>query len=148
MTELGLQLKEVVSNAKRELERFSESEAALVRGEDGWSRKQIVGHLIDSASNNHLRFVRALLQPEIRMPGYDQDGCVRVERFQELPWTELLEFWATYNLFLAHVIAGFPEDKLNTPCWIGEYPTMTLRELAEDYLRHMKHHLDQIKAQT
>jgi len=146
MTELSVQLVELVSKTKRDLEGLSEPEASLVRGDDGWSRKQILGHLIDSASNNHLRFVRALLQPEVRMPGYDQDGCVRVERFQELPWTQLMDFWATYNHFLAHVIAGFPKDKLGTVCAIGDSAAMTLQELADDYVRHMQHHLAQIKS--
>ncbi len=68
----------------------------------GWSRKQILGHLIDSASNNHQRFVRARLQDELRWPGYDQSGCVQRAAISGARW-RFAAFWAAYNRFLAHV---------------------------------------------
>jgi hypothetical protein len=144
MVQLSDQLGSLIAKTKRELGALSDQEAAKPAISGGWSRKQIVGHLIDSASNNHQRFVRALLQDEVRFPGYDQEGCVRVERFQELPWTELLNLWGSYNQFLAHVLAGVPEGKKKTPCFVGDNPVMTLEELAVDYLKHMEHHLEQI----
>jgi hypothetical protein len=86
-----------------------------------------------------------MLQEELRWPGYDQPGNVRVERFQEARWRDLIALWAAYNRFLAHVLAGVPEAKRSTPCWIGEHPMMTLEELAADYLKHLEHHLDQAR---
>jgi hypothetical protein len=111
----------------------------------GWSRKQILGHLIDSASNNHQRFVCALLAPELDAPGYDQPGCARVERFAEADWTMLVDLWTSYNRLLAHILRGVPESKLATPCRIGGAPAVTLEELAIDYVRHLEHHLNQIR---
>jgi hypothetical protein len=146
MLEVSNQLKHVVAKSKQDFADFSDENAALPAIAGGWSRKQLLGHLIDSASNNHQRFVRALLQDELRFPGYDQSGSVDAERYQELPWNELTSLWANYNLFLAHILAGVPESKLSTPCFIGENPPMTLEELAVDYVRHMQHHLDQIKS--
>ena len=146
MVELSNHLEALVAKTKRDFGNLNDDAAAQTAVAGGWSRKQILGHLIDSASNNHQRFVRALLQEELRFPGYDQPGCVRVERYQELRWTELVELWATYNRFLAHVLAGVPEAKRATPCFIGNNPVMTLEELAADYIKHMQHHLDQIKA--
>jgi hypothetical protein len=145
MQELKHRLETLVSKTKQNFDIISDAEASSPAISGGWSRKQILGHLIDSASNNHQRFVRALLQDEVRMPGYDQEGCVRVERYQELQWGQLLALWQGYNLFLAHILEGVPEAKRRTPCFIGEHAVMTLEELAADYLRHMQHHLEQIQ---
>lgn len=144
MLELSHRLSELVAKTKRDFNALNDSHAAAPAVTGGWSRKQILGHLIDSASNNHQRFVRALLQDELRFPSYDQPGCVRVQNYQDLPWAELLGLWSSYNLFLAHVLAGIPPEKLSTPCRIGDYPEMTLQELATDYLTHMQHHIEQL----
>jgi hypothetical protein len=148
MNELGSRLQTLVSKAKQDFDNISDAEASSPTVSGGWSGKQVLGHLIDSASNNHQRFVRALLQDEVRMPGYDQAGCVRVQRYQELQWGQLVALWESYNRFLAHILEGVPEDKRRTPCFVGEYPVMTLEELAADYIRHMQHHLEQIKSRT
>lgn len=110
----------------------------------GWSRKQLVGHLIDSASNNHQRFVRASLQPQLNFPGYDQNGNVRVQNFQHAPWSMLVSLWRSYNQFLAHVIAHLPQDKLQTACRIGVENAVTLEFLATDYVAHLSRHLSQM----
>jgi hypothetical protein len=114
----------------------------------GWSRKQLLGHLIDSASNNHQRFVRAALSDALDFPAYDTPGSVRVEAVERAAWPMLVDLWAAYNRYLSHVIRYLPEDKLNVVCRIGSNPPMTLRELAEDYLRHLVHHLEQISASS
>jgi hypothetical protein len=148
MLQISQDLEKLVAKTKHDFETVSDEAASKPAIAGGWSRMQILGHLIDSASNNHQRFVRALLQDELRFPPYDQEGSVRVERYQELKWAELVNLWVSYNRFLAQILAGVPESKLSTPCFIGENPVMTLQELAADYVRHMKHHLDQIKART
>ena len=112
----------------------------------GWSRKQVLGHLIDSASNNHQRFVRAALQTSLEFPRYEQDGFVRVQAVEEANWTLLVSLWADYNRYLAHVIAHLPASKLQTLCRIGSNEPVTLKFLAEDYLKHLLHHLRQIGA--
>lgn len=112
----------------------------------GWSSRQVLGHLIDSASNNHQRFVRAALQPSLELPGYDQDGNVRVQAVQEADWELLVTLWAAYNRYLAHVIAHLPAGQLEVPCRIGAGAPVTLRFLVTDYLRHLLHHLRQLQA--
>jgi len=148
MKELSDKLVRVVRSAESILLQVPEAESSKPVLSGGWSRKQVLGHLIDSASNNHQRFVRAALQASLDFPGYDQDGCVRVQAVEEADWTLLVSLWAGYNRYLAHVIAHLPVSKLETLCRIGSDEPVTLRFLAEDYLRHLLHHLGQIGATT
>jgi DinB superfamily len=146
MKELSEKLITVVHTAEEKLRKVSEADSAKPALKGGWSRKQVIGHLIDSASNNHQRFVRAALQGSLEFPGYDQDGCVRVQAVQSAPWTLLVTSWANYNLYLAHVIAHLPPAELAAVCKIGDDSPVTLKFLAEDYLTHLLHHLSQIEA--
>jgi hypothetical protein len=146
MKELSEKLVRAVQSAEARLRKVSEVESSGPVLKGGWSRKQVIGHLIDSASNNHQRFVRAALQGSLEFPRYDQDGCVRVQAVQSAPWPLLVTLWTDYNLYLAHVIAHLPEDKLVAKCRIGEDAPVSLEFIAEDYLTHLMHHLSQIGA--
>jgi DinB superfamily len=146
MRELSQKLEKVVDSARVILRQVSEAESNKPVLKGGWSRKQVIGHLIDSASNNHQRFVRAALQGSLEFPPYDQDGFVRVQAVESVLWPILVALWTSYNLYLAHVIAHLPADKLEAPCQIGDDDPVTLRFLAEDYLTHLLHHLGQIGA--
>lgn len=125
---------------------MTNTDSAIPALSGGWSRKQVLAHLIDSASNNHQRFVRASLQPSLDFPGYDQDGNIRVQAPQEADWRLLVSLWAEYNRYLAHVIARLPASKLDTICRIGPNQPVTLGFIAEDYVTHLLHHLRQIGA--
>jgi hypothetical protein len=146
MKELSQKLRKVIDAAEPKLRKTNATESTKPVLAGGWSRKQVIGHLIDSASNNHQRFVRATLQESLDFPGYEQDGCVRVQAPQEADWELLVSLWAAYNRYLAHVIAHLPESKLGTACRIGSGEAVTLDFLAKDYLRHLVHHLRQIGA--
>ena len=136
----------VVNSAEEILRRFSAEESRVPVLAGGWSCRQVIGHLIDSASNNHQRFVRASLQDSLEFPGYDQKGWSSVQAAEEADWSLLLALWVNYNRYLAHVIAHLPPAKLEVPCRIGQNEPVTLKFLVEDYLRHMVHHLSQIGA--
>ena len=138
------QLRTLVEVTEPRLRQISEAESVLPALPGGWSRKQVLGHLIDSASNNHQRFVRALLQPSLDFPGYDQNGNVRVQAIQEAEWPLLVSLWSAYNRYLAHLIACIPASKLDTACRIGASEPVTLAFLVSDYLTHLSHHLRQI----
>ena len=144
MKELAGRLREIVDGVEPRLMAVSASESLVPVLRGGWSRRQVMGHLIDSASNNHQRFVRAMLADALAFPGYDQAGNVRVQAVQEADWALLVSLWASYNRYLAHVLGQLPEDKLDTPCRIGGGETVTLRFVAEDYVEHLLHHLEQV----
>ena len=113
-------------------------------GSGSWSPKQELGHLIDSAANNHLRFVNAALEPSYSGPGYAQNGWVELHGYQERSWFETVGFWHSYNVFLADLIERIPENKLDTICAIGSYEPATLGHVIEDYVLHIQHHIDHL----
>jgi hypothetical protein len=142
---LAAELARVVDETEASLLKVSEADSRAPLRSGGWSRKQVLGHLIDSASNNHQRFVRAALRGSLEFPGYDQEGCVRLQTVQEVPWPGLIALWASYNRYLAHVLAHLPEAALQAPCRIGAGQPVTLQFLCEDYLVHLVHHLQQVR---
>ena len=142
---LGVELERLVDATEARLLEIGEADSRTPIRPDGWSRKQVVGHLIDSASNNHQRFVRAAIQGSLEFPGYDQEGCVRVQDVQEMPWLGLVALWASYNRYLAHIMAHLPQDALQSQCRIGSSEPVTLQFLCEDYLVHLVHHLQQVR---
>lgn len=114
------------------------------RGEGKWTLLQLLGHLIDSATNNHQRFVRALAQPRLDWPGYDQVAHVVVQSFATEDPAVIVALWAAYNRHIAHVIRQITPEKASTPCAIDGAPEMTLANLALDYVAHVEHHLKQL----
>ena len=136
-------LSSVVATALPRLSALSESEAAQKPAPNKWSKKEILGHLIDSAANNHQRFVRLQLQSTIALPGYEQDEWVRVGRYQHTPWTEVVALWAAYNRHLATIIESMDPATLGH-VWHSPDGEVTLEFIATDYVRHLMHHLRQI----
>ena len=127
------------------LKAFSESQALIRPGGDStWSPKEELGHLIDSAANNHVRFVRALIEPEMRGATYAQNDWVTAHRYQEVAWQEIVDFWFRYNKFMASLIGRVPENKLQTLCFVSSDKPVSLEFLVSDYVLHMRHHLDHL----
>ena len=129
---------------------------------DKWSAKEIIGHLIDSANNNHRRFVKAQYQDNLIFIGYDQDDWVREQNYQEADWEQLIDMWKTYNLFICKAIENISDEKLNAMttehnyfqigwgtrqanCALKEGEASNLAFLIEDYIGHMEHHLRQVR---
>jgi hypothetical protein len=137
-----------VAQAKPLLMKLDNADSSARPSEGQWAKKEIRGHLLDSASNNHQRFVRAALQGNLTFPAYDQNALVDLQTFVEIDWNFLIDFWAAYNRFLAHVIGHLPEEAASFTCNIGNNPPATLGWIAEDYVAHLKHHLNQILGQT
>ena len=140
-TDVAGELISLVETAAGSLRRIDDPDAALRSAPGNWSRKEILGHLIDSAVNNHHRFVRAQQVEELRFPHYEQERWVSSQGYGERPWPELVDLWRLYNRHLAHVISLIPEDKMAVMCVIGSDEPVSLGYLVADYLVHMRHHL-------
>lgn len=137
-------LEKTVNHVRPMLEKMTDSDATRRPQPGKWSKKEIIGHLLDSAGNNHQRFVRAALDRELTFPGYTQDALVELQGFNEMKWEFLICFWTSYNLFLAKVLSVLPAEAAPVQCAIGKSPPATLEWIAQDYVAHLKHHLNQI----
>ncbi len=138
------ELEGAIASALPQLLSLSEAESLEPRTPGKWSRKEILGHLIDSAGNNHQRFVRLQLSSEVRLQGYEQEAWVKAQGYQNESWENLVRLWQAFNLHLHHVGAGIPTDRLKNLCYLGDKEPVTLEFLFRDYVRHVKHHLAQI----
>ena len=146
--------RETVDISAARLRALSGAEAAVRPAPGKWSRKEIVGHLIDSATNNHGRFVRAQLQDDLVFDGYEQAEWVDVQRYQAREWAELVLLWQSLNHHIAHVMETAETDALTRPrarhnldrlAWqpVRTTEPTTLDYFMRDYVGHLKHHLRQ-----
>ncbi|OGU29623.1 MAG: hypothetical protein A2057_08770 [Ignavibacteria bacterium GWA2_35_9] len=111
--------------------------------ETKWSKKQILGHLIDSAANNHQRFVRIQFE-DVPSITYNQDNWNNHSYHNQVDSKYLIKFWELYNLHLAELIKLIPEKNFVRECNVGKEQNVTLQWLVEDYVRHLEHHLRQL----
>lgn len=112
----------------------------------GWTRKQILGHLLDSAANNRQRFVRTAIDGSYSGPGYAQEAWVAAHGYTHLSWKTLVQWWNVEHDILIAVVERIPEDRMSARCTVGNDAPVTLRFLIEDYTRHQFHHFEQLNA--
>ncbi len=140
--------RETILQAYSEMQRISDNIASNKKDATQWSIKEVIGHLIDSASNNHQLFIRMQIDKEIRLPFYQQVDFVRISNYQSEDWTILLDFWKLYNLHLVHIVENIDEQKLENVWITPKGEKLDLKFVVEDYLIHLKHHLSQIKSRS
>jgi DinB superfamily len=147
MADLAQRLNTLIDHTEPKLRAISEVAAAERSGGDsGWSRKQELGHLVDSATNNRIRFINAALAGQFRGPSYDGDGWVALGGYAGMPWAEVVGLWAALNRALALAVGRIPAEKLPSPCRIGGDGPVTLEFVIADYMDHMQRHLHHIVA--
>jgi hypothetical protein len=149
------ELRSLVERATPGLLALSASRSVERPAPGKWSPREIIGHLIDSASNNHQRFVRAQFQDGLVFPGYEQDAWVQAQRYHDIPLDELVALWRAFNLHLARVMETAPESSrltartrhnLGDIAWQAPPASepATLEYFMSDNVGHLKHHLRQI----
>jgi nitroreductase len=117
---------------------------AAKRSPQSWSAKQELGHLIDSAANNHQRVARAQLENNLELPGYDGDRWVALHDYQNREWIDLIDLWRAGNAQLLAAAEAAPPAAWAHTLTVGGSEPMTLGFVLDDYVRHMTHHLRHI----
>jgi hypothetical protein len=149
------ELRRVLAETTPRLLNISDTEAKRHPRPGKWSPAEIIGHLIDSASNNHQRFVRAQYQDDLVFPGYDQDAWVLFQAYGDAHWAELVTLWKFFNIQIARIMENSPasvrnslrvKHNLDKLAWrpIRSDQPATLDYFMSDYVDHLKHHLAQI----
>ena len=147
--------RETISTASERLLQIAAEQSQVPGATGKWSPKEIIGHLIDSASNNHQRFVRAQFSDDLVFAGYEQEGWVRVQDYQGEPWPELVQLWKLYNQHILHLMSLVPEETRRKLRYqhnlhqiasdsLSEDEPVTLEWFMRDYVDHLKKHLSQI----
>ena len=156
MKELRAEFRNAIRDGLAYLETISEAESVIRAAPGSWSPREVLGHLIDSATQNHRRFVELYGQENLLFPPYEQELWVRTQDYQSRTWEGLVLFWKAYNLHLAHLVDTFPDeeflrprhphnlDRFTKPVAPAEASVM-LKDLVAHYLAHLKVHLDQIR---
>jgi hypothetical protein len=128
-------------------QRIDETRTARPPAPGKWSAREVLGHLVDSACNNHRRFVLGQGAGITTFDGYDQDAWVARQRYADVPFRDIVALWCAYNRHLAHVIASAPPATLaNSGRAPGGEGDVTLAFLMGDYVTHLRHHLEQLRA--
>jgi DinB family protein len=144
MKDISNKIRSTIELFEPKLSRMNQDVVAIKPSPTAWSKKEILGHLIDSAANNHQRFVRAGYHVADQFPTYDQNEWVRIQHYNSMPWDALVTLWAAYNYHLCRVCQCLPEETADAPCNIGKAEPVNLDFIVKDYLRHLLHHLDKI----
>ena len=155
MEDLSSQLIAVVNDAQDKLLDLSEEAVSLKPNPDKWSKKEILGHLIDSAANNHVRFMIGQSKNDLIFNGYAQDQWVEYQDYQHANWKDLVDLFIAYNKHMSRVIAHIPKGVLRRELTehnlhllafkrVPQGEPTSLAYFIQDYIDHIVHHLKQI----
>jgi hypothetical protein len=152
---LSAKLLDAVSAALPRFQEIDEEASARKPAGGGWSPRQELGHLVDSAANNHRRVILGRLQRTLSFEGYDGDAWVEAHGYQERPWSDIVRLWADMNRHLAGAVARVPDadfthaHRTHSLGVIGSRKYQpgapaSLSDLVDDYIEHLNHHVEHI----
>jgi hypothetical protein len=141
MQSIAAELASLVHQYTDRLKSLPENEVSIKPSPVKWSKKEILGHLIDSAQNNIRRFIVSQYEenPFIR---YNQDKWVSISNYQEYNYTNMVALWQLLNLHIVQVLQHYTPEMAKRTCQIEKLYDMEL--VATDYIKHLKHHLHQV----
>ena len=137
---------QVTETEEQLLINLSEEAITIKRNKQNRNIKQLLGHLIDSASNNHQRMVRLQYNEELVFPDYTQDNdlWIAIQHYESADWKNMIQLWKSYNLHIAHIIQSVDKTKLNNYWHDYEGNKVTLKDMIEGYLGHLYLHIGEI----
>ncbi len=149
--------KTLIEQTAERLLSLSDTEIYKKRNKDDWSPIEILGHLIDSACNNHRRFVLAQFNDDLIFDGYDQDEWTATQKYESEEWQTIVSLWMNYNLHIIHLCSQIPENilvmkrsshNLDEIAWkkVDKSSPATLGYFIKDYFGHLEHHINQLLA--
>jgi len=118
-------LEKIIRNYTRRLQAIPEEEYALKLRPEKWSKKEILGHLIDSAQNNTRRFILAQYE-DIPKVGYDQDKWVALSDYQHYPTADLITLWNLLNRHICRVLSGISPEASSRKCAMANMQQYTI----------------------
>ncbi len=121
-----------------------ESISNIKIAKDKWTLKEMVGHLIDSASNNHQRFIRLQIEERVDLPGYDSEEWNSKTKVETFDYRSLISLWKLYNDYLIHIIEVM-DSKCLKNVWISSSGEKELQYIIKDYFSHIMWHEDLFK---
>lgn len=142
---LGEQLTAVVRQAMPWLRELTEEAAERPEAAGKWCAKEVMGHLTDSAINNHARIMRLQIEAGPELKGYEQRSWVSLQHYADRPWERVLAVWVALNEHIAWAVSHISKADLAKRGTV-EGDELTLGFLIEDYIAHMEHHLRALKA--
>ena len=134
-------LQQLIDRLPSRLQSLPSDKVESKPGSGKWSAKEELGHLLDSAANNHQRIVRAQLEESPAMPGYNGDAWVALHQYQRRDWRSLVERWTALNRQLLAAAEAVPDSSWTRTCTIADSGPLTLRFVFDDYIHHMLEHL-------
>jgi hypothetical protein len=144
MINIAKEIDEIIEVYKRDFSDLDEQITSYRLDQDKWTLKEIIGHLIDSASNNHQRFIRFQLSDELEFPDYKRSEWLRIENHQKMQFNDLLSLFYFYNKLIINIVLNIDESSLkrkwNVP-WDENSSYITFEDLLAHYVRHLKDHL-------
>ncbi len=145
MKEIINELNSIVKEFKEKFESFSEQELSEKPLPNKWSKKEVIGHLIDSGQNNLRRFVVGQYEQNPKIV-YDQDFWVSSINYQAMSGKDVIEFWRLINVQISNTLNGMNKENYQKLCDTskGEEQLRSIEWLASDYVKHLKHHLNQV----
>ncbi|MES1218309.1 MAG: DinB family protein [Bacteroidota bacterium] len=141
MRTIASQLEEIIDQHLKDLKIFPEAEMNFKPSPSKWSKKEILGHMADSAQNNIRRFIVAQYEENPKIV-YKQDNWVAISNYQQYELSDLINLWYLLNKHIVAVLKNLPDEMKQRKCSTEE--THTLEWLAEDYIKHLRHHLHQV----
>lgn len=134
-------MQELIERLPARLRALSSDKVEHKPAPDAWSAKEELGHLLDSAANNHQRIVRTQLEEHPAMPNYDGDAWVALHQYQRRDWQSLIDRWTALNCQLMAAAEAVPDSAWSRTCTIGDSKSLTLQFVFDDYIDHMLQHL-------